>query len=241
MKSQTKLRSFCALLVWLLGVWTSNASLGQGLKKPEAQQIAKILKEELSVQETEKLKSVEKALKTYTPIYVDTENRMKFGSGVFVSDRRILTVSHLSMPGARYYLDEDFENELVVVAEDKDLDLMLLESKAEHKDHAALAKGISTFQEIFAIGTPLGIEAVVVFGRIGQMAKDGKSLLLDSRVTRGFSGGGVYNQRGELLGIISMAWGDEFARFMVAVSVQAIQGFLNQGEQAMHVSQEIEW
>lgn len=229
----THLRQFVLLAIASLCASTLVMAQGKKPGKPRLDVVSEIRKE-LTAQESGEVRAVQRALKAYTPIHVifygDGEFHRKLGSGVYVGDDLVLTVSHLNATGARFFLSENPEDELVLVAEEPEMDLMLLQRKRRgvHPNHAALAAIPFTSQEIFAVGTPLGAEAVVVFGRVAQVAKDGNSLLLDSRVTKGFSGGGVYNREGELIGIISMAWGDDLARFMVAVSAQAIDHFLVQ-------------
>ena len=52
---------------------------------------------------------------------------------------------------------------------------------------------------------------------------------MNSMANMGMSGGGVYNERGLLIGIVSGLWGDQDTKFMVVVSVSAIRGFLKGG------------
>ncbi|MBI2821083.1 MAG: trypsin-like peptidase domain-containing protein [Acidobacteria bacterium] len=228
-------RRFLLLAIVVLAAPSMGAAEVKKAGKTQPDMLSAIRKE-LTAQESGEVRAVQRALKAYTPIHViygdngDGEYHQKLGSGVYIGDDLILTVSHLNAAGARFFLSDNPGDELALIAEKPEMDLMLLQrkSKGVHPNHALMAAGPFTSQEIFAVGTPLGAEAVVVFGRVAQVAQDGNSLLLDSRVTKGFSGGGVYNRQGELLGIISMAWGDDLARFMVAVSAQAIDHFLVQ-------------
>src|SRR5262245_43595033 len=97
----------------LLVVWAPGSLRGQERKTSTDPKLERLLKEELKFQETEKLKTVERALQSYTPIYVNGERKMKFGSGVFVGDHLLLTANHLALPEGRYFIDDQFEHEFV--------------------------------------------------------------------------------------------------------------------------------
>ena len=149
------------------------------------------------------------------------------GSGVFVTKDTILTANHLYDEGVRLYLDDEHTKEAVVVKRDQDYDLMLLKVTGTHK-HTSLGSMPKRMDSVLTVGYPLGNANVMVGGKVADVSKDGM-MLLDSTIVRGMSGGGVYNERGLLIGIVSGLWGDQDTKFMVVVSVSAIRGFLKGG------------
>lgn len=145
------------------------------------------------------------------------------GSGVYVGDKLILTAYHVISVGERYYLDDDHKQELTLLRFDEENDLALL-STTEKRRHAPLGRPPKKMDVTYTVGHPMGSSQMMVKGYIVDFTKE--KLLLDSTTIRGMSGGGVYNDRGYLIGMCVSAWGDKDQQFMVAISVDVIKQFL---------------
>ena len=143
------------------------------------------------------------------------------GSGVFIENNLILSAKHLYFEGARYFTDKEHTVEVVVVKVDTDYDLMLLYADGKHK-YAKLGPTPKKLDVVYTVGYPLGATQVVVVGRIADVAEG--RILIDTTVVPGMSGGGIYNEEGRLVGIVSRSWGNE--KFMVAPASSAIKAFL---------------
>ena len=146
------------------------------------------------------------------------------GSGVYVGDSEILTANHLYTEGATYYTDEKHKEALVIVKRDETKDLMLMRTTTK-KRGVALGTNPARMDTTFTMGYVMGVANVILQGRVADFTDD--QLLVDSRATRGMSGGGVFNTRGRLIGICTASWGDD--HFMLATSVKAIKAFLKGG------------
>ena len=143
------------------------------------------------------------------------------GSGVFIENNLILSAKHLYFEGARYFTDKEHTVEVVVVKVDTGYDLMLLYADGKHK-YAKLGPTPKKLDVVYTVGYPLGATQVVVIGRIADVSKG--HILVDTTAVQGMSGGGIYNEDGRLVGIVSRSWGNE--KFMVAPDSSAIKAFL---------------
>lgn len=145
------------------------------------------------------------------------------GSGVVISNSRVLTAQHLNK----------FNNlwingvEVLVVKQDRDKDLMLLDWP-----NAPYVKQIEfcspeVGEEVYYVGYPLGHKkAFTVFGRV--TALDGDDIYTDAAALHGVSGSGLYCKDGRLAGIVTSLFGVPHVGypFAVAVNSRAIQKFL---------------
>jgi len=144
------------------------------------------------------------------------------GSGVLIGDDLILTANHLFIEGAKFYSDDDHSQELVVVKWSEEHDLLLLRSKTKHKG-VALGKEPKVLDEVYAVGHPLGSNKIIVVGRVADQT-DSK-ILIDATVMEGMSGGGVFDKKRKLIGIVVASWGKD-TKFMVAIHLKAIREFI---------------
>jgi len=133
------------------------------------------------------------------------------GSGVTIKYKNqyyILSVAHLlSTDDAKLFMYENDNciSELEVVKVDASVDLLLLkpvQQDIEPYFYTELADcEPTTGQEVIAVGNPARLEDVVSMGRI--IRYDTKYMIMSDTTYFGSSGGGIYNQEGKLIGIVS--------------------------------------
>ncbi len=147
------------------------------------------------------------------------------GSGVIIStDGYIVTNNHVisgtSSSGTssvansiKVRLNDETEYEATVIGADSESDIALLKIDASDLTCAVVgdSSGISTGDQVLAVGNPLGqLGGTVTSGIISstdrEIPVDGKNMTLiqiDAAINPGNSGGGLFNMRGELIGIVN--------------------------------------
>jgi S1-C subfamily serine protease len=137
------------------------------------------------------------------------------GAGVYISENNhVLTCDHLfalleiTTVTVCDYNAECFDAEIVF--RESDLDLALLRTPAIKKsDYARIAnpRKLRVGQEVLAIGNPLGFPFSVSHGIISALNRDNLGIYnmtqSDAFINPGNSGGGLFNMKGELVGINS--------------------------------------
>jgi hypothetical protein len=155
------------------------------------------------------LKNNSKAIATI--IVLDKEgNKIGTGSGVFISaDGKLVTNYHVLeeagscyaklSTGACFFLKR-------VISFSKKLDLAILEFDAKDMPFINLKKinEIKSGDQVITIGSPMGLEASVSEGIISNPErKDGDHEVIQftAPISSGNSGGGLFNRKGDLLGV----------------------------------------
>ena len=142
------------------------------------------------------------------------------GSGVVVGKNEVVTnchvVSNARTIAVRQAADvrgrETYRMEAELVARNEQRDLCLLSVKelsappAAPPVNFATARSVSIGEEVYAIGAPQGLDLSLSRGIISQLRGNyGKQsapiIQTDAAILPGSSGGGLFNQNGELLGI----------------------------------------
>ncbi|MCL2401375.1 MAG: trypsin-like peptidase domain-containing protein [Oscillospiraceae bacterium] len=138
------------------------------------------------------------------------------GSGVIISaDGYIVTNSHV-IAGARAInvrLNDGRQHSAELIADDPRSDLALLKIEADDLTPAVFGDSdmMMVAEPVLAVGNPLGaLGGTVTGGLISATDRDiiiaGELMTLlqtDAAVNRGNSGGGLFNMRGELIGIVN--------------------------------------
>ena len=156
------------------------------------------------------------------------------GSGVVVGDNEVATNCHVLDDAAsvsvRQAADagggESYRMSARVLARDDERDLCLLFVEELSVPPAApavamgLAKGLSVGEEVFAIGAPKGLELSMSRGIVSQLrgihGKRAAPLVqTDAAISPGSSGGGLFNEDGELVGITTFKWKGENLNFAI--------------------------
>ena len=98
-------------------------------------------------------------------------------------------------------------------------DLCLLAVATRKVDALTFAEKVSQDEEVVIYGNPLGHKDVILHGRIIDIADN--RFYTDAHVFSGSSGSGVYNLKGEFVGIVSAIEGKENFGFPYGVIVTA--------------------
>lgn len=149
------------------------------------------------------------------------------GSGVVVGKNEVVTnchvVSNTRTIAVRQAADvrgrETYRMKAELVARNEQRDLCLLSVKELSAPPAAppvifaAARNVSIGEEVYAIGAPQGLDLSLSRGIISQLRGNyGKQsapiIQTDAAISPGSSGGGLFNENGELLGITTFKFSD---------------------------------
>ena len=156
------------------------------------------------------------------------------GSGVVVGQNEVATNCHVIEDAASVVVrqaadsggGETYRMDARVLARDDERDLCLLfvgelsEPPAAPMVEMGAAKGLSVGEEVFAIGAPKGLELSMSRGIVSQLrglhGKRAAPLVqTDAAISPGSSGGGLFNENAELVGITAFKWKGENLNFAV--------------------------
>ena len=150
------------------------------------------------------------------------------GTGFMIDERHIVTVAHV-IEGATSILVEVNGDlaEAVTVGFDKERDIALLRSDIPLGDQTFELQEFdyTTGDQIFAIGFPRGLDASLTTGVISNREVEfdfmpfSRFIQVDAPLNPGNSGGPVFNEAGEIIGIVD--WGiseSQGLNFAIAVS-----------------------
>ncbi|SFE84017.1 S1C family serine protease [Roseivivax sediminis] len=134
------------------------------------------------------------------------------GTGFAISeDGRIVTNAHV-VSGAdevTVKLEDGREFEAEIVGVDEASDLALLQIEAEGLDFVEFgdSTGLQVGQNVIAIGNPFGLGNTVTTGIVSALGRDINSgpfddfIQTDAAINRGNSGGPLFNEAGEVVGV----------------------------------------
>ncbi|MEP6389467.1 MAG: S1C family serine protease [Halioglobus sp.] len=140
-------------------------------------------------------------------LYSSSDGNKQQGSAVAISPRALITNCHMILDPQRVELRSSRgKMSAKVIAADLDGDRCLLQSSATlsgyinySRDHQNLDIG----EEVAAIGSPKGLSNTLSRGIVaGQRTRKGQALIqTDAALSSGSSGGGLFDQAGNLVGI----------------------------------------
>ena len=156
------------------------------------------------------------------------------GSGVVVGKNEVATNCHVIEDAAKIVVrqaadssgGENYRMSAEILARDNEQDLCLLlvdelsEPPAAPVATMGEAKGLTVGEEIFAVGAPEGLELSMSRGIVSQLrgfhGKRAAPLVqTDAAISPGSSGGGLFNENGELVGITTFKWKGESLNFAI--------------------------
>lgn len=159
-------------------------------------------------------------------------------SGTFVTATTVLTAGHcFANPSTEIWVRDGKTNESFVAHLKKldykaDLALLSVDIKKPHV-YAVLSSTVTQGEDVTAVGSPLGLEFLLsqgIVSKLGfQLEKDGGHLLLHTAmINSGSSGGGLFNSKGQLIGVNTLTIGGFFgwAGISGAVDLATINTFL---------------
>ena len=171
---------------------------------------------------------------------VSTNEGEGLGSGIIVkSSGQILTAHHV-IKGIKEGWAKPFNGAWMpitgVVAQDelKDLAVINVDPHGQHLQQSRLGSGeyMSSGDPVVAIGNPLGLEYSVTEGIISEVRTTPEGLRLiqtDAAVSPGNSGGPLFDQNGEVIGVVSFNLSsshDEGQNLNFAVSIDEAKPLL---------------
>jgi S1-C subfamily serine protease len=128
------------------------------------------------------------------------------GSGVMLPSGDIVTNYHVVKAGVRYMVGQGKKGvPATLKAGDPDKDLCLLKATGVMAKPARLGKTseLKVGDPVYAVGAPEGLELSLSEGIVSQLRGGGSHPIIQTAVaiSQGSSGGGLFNAKGELVGI----------------------------------------
>lgn len=157
------------------------------------------------------------------------------GSGVIVSSTGEILTNYHVIEGAYsvsvYTSDKEYKTSTVLSVDAK-RDLALLKVEANNLNAALFGDSTATKmgESIIALGSPLGFSNTLSTGVISNVSRtiEGSEFIqITAPIDHGNSGGGLFNYKGELIGIIT-AKVDSSANINLAIPSKDVKVFLNQ-------------
>jgi|GEM_PF-3834296 len=148
-------------------------------------------------------------------IYDEQYELIAMGSGFFIMDDQTIATNYHVINGARYiaaYSNAgDYYDVAYVLAYNQDPDLAIVGcSVPTGQAPLALADSgeINRGDDIFAIGSPLGLQNTISDGIVSAMWEDGGTqyIQITAPISPGSSGGALFNARGEVIGVTSSSF-----------------------------------
>ena len=153
------------------------------------------------------------------------------GSGVVVGQNEVATNCHVIDEAKNVVVHqaadsgggETYRMDARVMAQDDERDLCLLfvgelsEPPAAPVVEMGAAKGLSVGEEVFAVGAPKGLELSMSRGIVSQLRGKRAAPLVqtDAAISPRSSGGGLFNENAELVGITTFKWKGENLNFAI--------------------------
>lgn len=159
-------------------------------------------------------------------------------SGTYIAEEKILTAAHcfeerVTNIWIRDYMGESHKTLLLKKDKQKDLALLLVEDLEEDHAFANIARHTRLGEQVVSVGTPFALEFLVsegIVSKVDYKAREftGRYLIHTGMINPGSSGGGAFNEQGELIGVNTMTVGGLFgwAGISMAVDSQTIKEFL---------------
>ena len=154
------------------------------------------------------------------------------GSGVVVGEYEVVTNCHVLgkaadvavRQAADWSVRETYRMAASLLARNDERDLCLLfvdelpAPPAAQAVRLGAAKALSVGEEVYAVGAPAGLELSLSRGIVSQLRgafgkRSAPLVQTDAAISPGSSGGGLFNQAGELVGITTFKWRGESLNF----------------------------
>ncbi len=148
---------------------------------------------------------------------ISVETKKGHGTGIVVAQGFVLTNFHLLHSGYAVTVNKKSAQ---IVKVDPLNDLALLATNTGNIAPITIAKTAIQDERIIVIGNPLDHKGMVVRGRITAIDDDG-TIYIDAHVFFGNSGGGMYNLKGQLVGVVRGIEGEEGDGFPYGVVIPA--------------------
>lgn len=152
-------------------------------------------------------------------------------SGAFIDDSGdIITAGHCAEGGARIDVVtyDSRQYGAVILATSAVHDLALLHIDRRNTVHFSAANSVRRGERVFILGSPLGITNSLSTGVVAKL--DGDVTLLDCGALPGNSGSVVYNDAGDMIGVLTAGYrvGMGTTHLNIAQSLDAVRFFIAQ-------------
>lgn len=163
------------------------------------------------------------------------KGRMSFGSGVVVSHNKVLTNCHVIKKAEKILIKKSGNNFLAVTEQiDPYLDVCLLHVRNMPLPSAdlGLIETVRTGDPVYAYGYPNGRGLSYRQGVVKGLHnfRDSEIIEIDIGIKQGASGGGLFNQDGQLIGITTF-YGNKKRGEFYAVPISWLEKLLQQPTQ----------
>jgi S1-C subfamily serine protease len=179
--------------------------------------------------------SVADLTRSVVKIEVDLLNGSATGSGVIVDPSGVIATAAHVLSGARAARVRLSSGDILkvegLVEADVDLDLALIRVAGFQLSTAMLGNSdsLEVGQRLIAIGSPIGLEATVTDGLLSAVRNDGvrKLLQISIPVSHGSSGGPVFTEQGEVVGLVVSGFRADIAENLnFALPINYVRGKL---------------
>ncbi|MFD0714643.1 stalk domain-containing protein [Paenibacillus sp. GCM10027626] len=157
------------------------------------------------------------------------------GSGVVIDSNRILTNFHVMRDASEATITTLYGSQVEVegiVGYDEAADLAIIQTKEKlNIDPVVLGDGYNVRKgdHVVAIGSPLGLQNTASDGVVSNIIYDGAQLFqISAPIDHGSSGGALFNDSGELIGITTSGIDISNANLNFAVSVMNVNMLINE-------------
>jgi serine protease Do len=156
------------------------------------------------------------------------------GSGFFITESGIGITNYHVMAGHDQHViklsNDEFYEISEVLSANEEADYVIFRVQGGAFPFLKVADKIpSVGDDVFAIGSPKGLENSLTKGSISQFREDGDTRLLqiDATIDHGSSGGALFNMNGEVIGITSSGHEGSNLNFAIDISEVPYRNYLN--------------
>ncbi|MBQ7568221.1 trypsin-like peptidase domain-containing protein [bacterium] len=175
----------------------------------------------LGNEEEQRIQAIERAQKSVVSVRTYRKNQDKpgIGSGVVIrSDGYIVTNAHVIKNAANIKVQlsnkKIFNASVYQTAKDSDLALLRINTTGLHPATLGNPDNVRVGQTVIAIGDPLGFTGTVTIGMVSSLHRNVETkgiqykdlIQTDAAINPGSSGGGMFNLKGQLIGINALVY-----------------------------------
>jgi serine protease Do len=171
------------------------------------------------------------------------------GSGIIVGDRWILTNYHVvggANEGSVMFNDGTSLDIIGVAAADEMADLAVIQTSEDIGElpvRIGDSRNVKKGERVYAIGSPLGLQNTVSEGLVSNQLSEGgtRYFQINAPIDHGSSGGGLFNEYGELIGITASGIDNSIADLNFAIAAVHAEWLMMDLESDPPAASEIEF
>lgn len=153
----------------------------------------------------------------------------KQGSGFYVNENGLALTNEHVISGCNKCVIRDWQGRQYTVSRfiysEGELDFALIEIDITKTPALVFAQENAQVGDfVFAIGSPQGLEHTLSTGIISNIHKEDNLIQTTAEITHGSSGGALFNEKGDVIGITTAGMGEANLNF--AIDIQAIRNHL---------------